>query len=294
MKRSCRAISGTPGLRRSWVLVAAFAAGVSANCGSTTSAPTPPPPTPVVNTPPVINAISVPVTRAEVEQDVTVSADVSDAESAVDTLIYVWSANVGSLSGSGRTAAWRLAKGAATTPADVVITLTVVERFQDRDARGAAITRENQTMKNGSPFRVHDSNAELTKMATTFLVDYFGNSSVSPEACLVDFSDSCPGKKAELADIEDNREEYVQLSAKATVASITYDPTRTRADILAPCTFRARNKKTGHIGTVTGDCALTAVYETKRWWLCDSRFNNGRVVEGSPAMFLRWLNGSGS
>jgi hypothetical protein len=46
----------------------------------------------------------------------------------------------------------------------------------------------------------------------------------------------------------------------------------TAADIVAPCTFHDQRRDTGALGTSNGDCLLTAIYENRRWWLCDSRF----------------------
>jgi hypothetical protein len=261
------------------VSLAAVLGGLAA-CGGATAPPSPTPPVVVppivhvVNTPPTIKSISIAVTRAEVDQDVSVTAEVEDAETAVDQLKYTWSANAGTLSGDGRTATWRLAKGAVATPIDVTITLLVTEKYQDVDDAGNPITRENKVSQDApASLRVHDSVAELTRMGVTFLVDYFGDSSISPEACLVDFWDGCRGKSDELGDIRNNRNLYVQLSAKARVASINFfDAAKTSAEIWVPCEFEARDKATGVVGTASGDCYLTAVYEQKRWWLCDSNF----------------------
>lgn len=266
------------------------------SCGGSPAVPSPPippppPPPPVVNTPPVINSITIPVTRSEVEQDVDVSADVSDAETPAESLIYQWSANAGTFSGEGRSVRWRLPRNSATTPVEVTVTLTVVERYQDPQIK---VTSENRATKSGNSFWADDSDRELSDMTRRFLVDYFGHSEISPEACLVDFSDSCSGKRAELVDIQANRQNYVILSAQAAVASITYDAPRTHAKILAPCTFRSRDRSTGQVGTVTGDCSLTGVYENKRWWLCDSNFLNGRVIEGASTMLQKWLHGVGT
>ena len=49
--------------------------------------------------------------------------------------------------------------------------------------------------------RVHDSAGEITRMVRTFLIDYFGNIKIGPDACLVDFSDNCAGKADERVDM---------------------------------------------------------------------------------------------
>ena len=143
---------------------------------------------------------------------------------------------------------------------DVTIHLTVIERYTET-VNSIVLTRENRATGDASPFRAHDSDAELRKISIEFLVFLFGNSSVSPSGCLVDFSNNCRGKQDELRDIEHNRNTFVILSAEATVASVSISPDRQSAEVIAPCVFRDREIATGHEGTSRGDCFLTAVYE---------------------------------
>jgi len=259
------------------VLVAGAVAGVTA-CGGSPTGPTPPPrpppPPPVVNNAPVIKSITVAQSRVEVEQDVDVTAEVENTETNPDQLTYEWSATAGTFTGSGRTVRWRLPKGTTQTPLDVTITLTVIERYTEV-VNSVVVTRENRVTSAASPFRAHDSDAELRRISIEFLVYLFGNSAISPSACLVDFSDSCRGKQDELRDIEHNRNTFVILSAQATVASVSISADRMSADVIAPCVFRDREIANGHEGTSSGDCFLTAVYERNRWWLCSSSFVNG-------------------
>lgn len=242
---------------------------------------------------PVIRSISVPPTKVEVDQDVPLGAIVDSPYTPVSQLTFTWLTKVGQITGTGATVTWRLPKGTAATPADVAVKLVVTERYAVVEGDGVAVPFENQASLDAPLFRVHDSTAELTRMALTFLVDYFGNSSVSPAACLVDFSDSCRGKQDELSDIQENRQDFVILSAAASVTSVTFNALRTFANILAPCTFRSREIATGHVGTVTGDCTLTGVYETGRWWLCDSHFINGKIIEGAVSDLVRRFFGRG-
>jgi hypothetical protein len=241
----------------------------------------------VVFTAPAVKSISVGATRVEVDQDVVVSATVDDAETPASALVYQWSATIGTLTGSGAQVTWRLPKGTpAITPADVVITLTVVERYAEARADGSIVEREHRATASAAPFRVHDSVAELGRLAVTFLVDLFGNSAVAPAACLVDFSDTCEsGKEAELSDIIHNRATFVILSAQATVTSVVMNAARTEATVVAACTFQDRAIASGAIGTSSGDCILTAIYEAGRWWLCTSNFS---AADGAGAMFERY------
>jgi hypothetical protein len=265
-----------------WVIVLCGAA-----CGGpSVPTPPPPPPPPVVNNAPVINAIRVSASRAEVEQDVEVTADVSDAETNPDQLTYEWTATAGTLSGTGRGVHWKLAKGAAQTPLDVTVTLVVIERYTVVQ-NSVPATRENRVTQTSEPIRVHDSEAELTKMSLTFLIDYFGNSNVSPDACLVDFSDSCKGKSEELQDIEHNRQTFVLLSTQAKVSSIWISPDRMSAEVTASCVFHDKEIATGKEATTKGDCLLTAVYERNRWWLCSSNILNGSTQQPMRYLFQR-------
>ena len=53
----------------------------------------------------------------------------------------------------------------------------------------------------------------IGRMASAFL-NRFSASNVSPDACLVDFSDNCRGKSDELSDIEYNRSHFFILGAR--------------------------------------------------------------------------------
>ena len=228
----------------------------------------------MVNNAPVIRSIRIALSRVEVDQDVDVSAEVDDTETNPDQLTYEWTATAGTFSGTGRSVRWRLPKGATATPVNVTVSLAVVERYTEV-VNSLVVTREHRVTQSAAPFRAHDSDAELRKISIEFLVYLFGNSTVSPSSCLVDFSDSCRGKQEELQDIENNRKTFVILSAQATVASVSISADRMSAEVIAPCIFRDKEIATGHEATSSGDCYLTAVYERDRWWLCSSSFLNG-------------------
>jgi hypothetical protein len=232
----------------------------------------PPPPAPVVNAAPVLSAIKASVTRAEVNQAVELKAEVTDAETDVDKLKYEWTSDAGEFTGTGRVVTWKLAPGKTATPIDLKVTLTVTETYDSFDNAGQPIKAENKVARTETLTRVHDSVAELSAMSMRFLVDLFGNSSVKADQCLVDFSDACPGKRDELHDIENNRTEFLILSATARVTSVTFDGARNNASIDLSCEFRDRHLKDGKEGTSRGTCRLTAVYERNRWWLCSSHF----------------------
>ena len=252
-------------------LVAAVTAAVT--CGGSSPGPTPDPPNqPVQNAVPVIQSITVAAaSRTEAGTDVDVSAAVQDVETAIANLTFNWTANAGAFTGTGAAVKWRLPAGSATTtPVDVVIRLEVVERYASFNSAGAPITAENRVTRDASAsFRVHDSRAEISKITVRFLVDLFGNSAVSPEACLVDFWDGCGGKAAELSDIRVNRDLFVVLEASAQVQSVTFRGADD-ADVVATCRWRDRVIANGSTGVSQGPCLLTAVFRAGRWWLCES------------------------
>lgn len=243
-------------------------------CSGSPSGPgpvNPPPPPPPANTPPVIDSITTSVSRTEVDTDVTVTATVRDAETAVSQLTFTWSADGGTFSGSGASVTWRVAKG-VTTPVEYAIRLTVTESY------GAG--QQNTVSGTSTPVRVHDSPAELTTLSLRFLGD-FANSSVSASSCVRDFTDRCPGKADEKAQIEWNRDHYLILSSNLRIRDVRVAGNGLSADTRSNCAFSSRRTKCdpGEVGCVVGatenvggDCTLTARYEEGRWWLCDSHF----------------------
>jgi hypothetical protein len=267
-----------PSMLAAWrcvVLLASFVGGgLLTGCGGSPGGPTPlpPVPNPPIGTAPVIASITLPVSRAEVGQDVTVTAAVQDAETPASALTYVWTANAGTFSGTGSAVTWRLSEGTTTTPIDVAITLTVVEPYQAIE-NGALVNREHRITRQASSFRVHDSEAEISRMAIRFLVDLFGDSSKSPDQCLADFWPACPGTTAERDDIVKNRAERLITSVEARVDRVTFNGAMTTADAVGPCTFRDIELATGKPWVASGGtCRLTAVYHDARWWLCSSEF----------------------
>ena len=79
------------------------------------------------------------------------------------------------------------------TPADVILTLTVTERYTS----GSTIA-ENKVSSTAT-VHLNNSPKELAELSLRFLGD-FATSSVSPEKCVSEFSDTCSGKKDEFND----------------------------------------------------------------------------------------------
>lgn len=214
------------------------------------------------------------IDRAEVDQDVTVKAVVGNSSVAVSRLEYVWSAPFGTFVGSGPTVTWRVPKG-TETPVDVVPTLTLVESVPDFEAGLPLAMWQRHTAQDGPVLHVNDTPAELTRLALTFLRDRFGNSDVSPEVCVLDFSDNCRGKESELSDIRISRSQWIVKSATVDVTRIEVAPSMNSAEITTRCIFYDTERQTGRQHYTEADCMLTAVYERPRWFLCDSYTTNG-------------------
>jgi hypothetical protein len=271
---------------------------VITSCGSTPAGPGPvtppstqPPPTPPVNVPPTIDSIAIGVNRAEVGDDVTVTATVSDPETAITDLQFAWSADAGTFSGEGPSVKWR-PPSEGVTPADYTMRLTVTETYGVADANGVRPKNVVSATSAGS-VRVHNSPKEIGDMSLTFLRD-FANSAIPADVAVRDFSDSCPGKAEERTNVADNRIHYEVLSASLNLVNASVATNRMTGNAKVACGFNSLVKacqadrptcKVGSVEKVAGDCVLTSVYEQRRWWLCDSHFENGVNVPLARAFF---------
>ena len=265
--------------RVSGVLIALVLALVLAACGSTPTSPAPPPPPPGL---PTIGSITLSDTRPEVGDIVQVTAEVTPGKTS-DRLEYHWTAGAGTFQGTGATVTW-LAPKPDDTPVDITITLEVVEKTATAEAKASKSV----------DVRVHDSEDELGDMAMKFLKN-FATSSVSADVCVQDFSDSCAGKQEEYQDIVWNRSDYLILDSSLRLEEVDVHSDRKHADISVACSFTSKQLACtkgespcviGSVGTATGTCAMTGVYQQDRWWLCTSHFN-GTTPLSMQAFFGR-------
>jgi hypothetical protein len=120
---------------------------------------------------------------------------------------------------------------------------------------------------------------ELSAMAVQFLVGYFGDSAVPPDATLVDFCDTCQGKADERSDVRKNRQLLTILHAYAQVTQVDVFESTGEADVFATCAFHDRLRSSGKTGWTRGVCHLTGVYRDGRWWLCDSTMDGHRTCD---------------
>ena len=269
------------GTRRQSTLIGGLLMLVAAaSCGQSPTAPDPPQAPPPVGVP-VISSMTTAVTRTEVEQDVQITADVSPGDGA-GTLTYQWTASVGAITGAGSSVTWRLAEGQAATPADVVVTLTVVKPYQALE-NGQLVSREHRVTRQAPNFRVHDSEAEVSRMAIRFLTELFADSSLSADQALVDFWPGCPGTADEHRDVEQNRRERLITSVEAEVERVTFNGDLSAGLVRSSCTFSDINRATSAPEVWTGTCRLDVVYRDARWWLCSSTFDDRIRLQGTPA-----------
>lgn len=272
---------------------------IVAACGGSGTAPTPPPgqPPPVVNTPPLVKSITVSDPRVETGTPVTLTAVVEDAETPVANLTFAWTVPVGagtggvSGSGNGSTVAWTPSTG-LKTPADYELSVTVTERYTS-----GGVQAEN-TATGTVTVHVNNSPKELADLSLRFLGD-FATSSVSPERCVSEFTDSCAGKKDEFSDISNNRHDFLILSSTLRPTSVDLNPSRLKATVHTFCAFSSKiitrePRSPGcangacpfdAVQNVEGDCFTTNVYEQGRWWICESHFN-GRLLSAAQRAFL--------
>jgi hypothetical protein len=240
--------------------------------------PVPGQPTPVVvqnsqplvttNSPPRITTLTISTDRVEVGEEVTVTATVVDDESPVENLSYIWSVTSGTISGTGLTVKWK-APVANPTPAAFRVSLMVIEKYGSGEQ-----SLEHRVTAESPSIHVNDSPKEVRALSEGFIRD-FATSSLSPEFCVRNFSDSCRGKRSELQDIIDNRNRFVILSHTFTVTRVTVNAGRTQSEVRGACEFRSTVKATGLLEVARGTCVLTLTNENYQWWLCDSRMTDG-------------------
>jgi hypothetical protein len=253
------------------------------------------PPSVTPNSPPTISAITARGTRpgmprqfADVDEVINVVALVQDAETPLPNLRYEWTVDSGGVIGSGPAIQWRAPRG-IPTPVDARLTLLVTETYETTNDAGLPVSVENRVSAT-TTVRVHDSVKEIGDMATLFLTE-FSQQRLSPEQIVRNFTDSCRGKRLEIDDIRTNQAEF-------TITRYTLGPPSVRVTFGGVCPFRSRFgdactnvsarwdstvKATGSTQVTVGNDQVTSLYESGRWWLCDSDFD-GTTTSGLTFM----------
>lgn len=231
-----------------------------------------------------------PARFADVDEEITVTVAATDGETAPGDLVYTWTADTGTFSGSGPSVKWR-APRPDETPAISTLNLAVIERYVTPDGS----VHENR-VEQSIAVSVHDSVREVGDMALQFLDD-FSNSSIPPLTVVRNFSTKCRGRAFELSDVEDNRDDYVinQYTLGAATVSIQFDSTCTTfpgrprdadACTTVPVRWEVTERGSGDRGIAEGTDHVTAIYDGGRWYLCDSDFE-GRSVPTALRRFKK-------
>lgn len=234
-----------------------------------------------------------PANLADLGEDITVTATVTDEETDPDDLDYDWSATGGTFSGSGPQVTWH-APESAQTPSDVTITLTVIEEFGPNGTFFHEVTRTRTVS-------LHDSDTEVGNMAERFLSEFSEpQSNQDWRDIMADFDvagTTCPDPSLvenEREDVIDHYEGYVmhEYSIGAATVTIRFDsscavPGRSSrpgdACVSMPVRWDSTETATGTRSVVTGTDYLSAAYSTtdRRWWLCSSDFRSSTTFRHS-------------
>ena len=243
------------------------------------------------NRPPVIASIRSTGSRsnqpsgfADADENLTLVATVTDAETSPAALRYAWS-GPGTFSAPGQNVIWHVPTDLSPLPSPATVTLTVAEPFTE-----GAVTHQN-TATTSFVVQVHDSQKEILDMGQDFLT-LFSQSEIPTEQVLHNFSPTCDGgqgRASEKADVDRSRRDYVQDFSKFRITRLTpvtynfgavcveFDGRVRRADACARFTVHweiryISGPRTGQREITDGTDYVTAVLEAGLWRLCHSDF----------------------
>lgn len=251
---------------------------------------------PAVNPPPVITSLTVqgthtnePASFADLGEELVVTATVVDNETPIGKLVFDWTADSGTFTGTGASVRWKAPTG-IVTPALVRVTVRVTETLEG--ALGDDAPAATQSVTASTTVRVHDSMTEVGVLAVRFLVE-FSQQKLAPDNIIRDFwsADVCKaGRAAELQDVTDNQANYRVVSynigapASWTIAFGGVCPLNESGDgcIAVPCAWQDVRLRDNEAGSSSGTCRLSAAYRQSRWWLCSSRFEGSSTHTPLP------------
>jgi hypothetical protein len=300
------------------LLTCLLAAGVvsAGSCGGSNIGPTPPPtggggggggngnPDPPVNTLPVIEAITVQGTRvrqpanfADLGESIPVSAKVRDAETAIDQLVYAWTATAGSFTGTGASVTWQAPATApvavqGATPATVKITLTITEKYGHP---GGPLSFE-QTVWHEVPVALHDSVKEVGDMSRQFLLDFSDTNIKDANYIMRNFGSPavCPEPDEvikERDDVVTNFTFFRMQNFNIGAPSVTINfggtcPVRGRlgdACATVPVFWDSIDTRNNTRTPTSGLDIIAAAYSRKdsRWFLCASNYEGRNLLTGA-------------
>lgn len=250
-------------------------------CGGTRGTPTSPTSPTTGASIPVVRSVTVNRTNIEAGDEITISASI-DGSAAPGQLRYIWSVepNAGVLNANGPTLVWQ-APSHDPVPATYVFSVTLAAA-SDTTAFGAtAATSSRNAAASSPPVIVNDARRETISQSEAFLKDA-ADTSVAPDICVRNFTQSCDGTRTVLAQLQSDRTTYSEGSVKYDlqlfVRSIEW-PNCVAPDGSARCTLLIydvewlRTRKSDNVQErVTGTEYVQGFYERNRWWLCGARF----------------------
>jgi hypothetical protein len=237
------------------------------------------------DTAPTITSITAQGTRpqepknfADLDEEVAVTAVVEDPDTPVDRLTFEWTAEEGTINGSGANVTWR-APTDASTPKSLVLTLKVSDPGSNATTGTVNVS-------------LHNSRKEVGDLSREFLGD-FSNSSASPSFVVRNFSKSPRCEKErdeEFAEVEANRNTYRITSSNIGPATVkiefatrpcSYQPRDGDACASVPSTWDSvcAPGVTCMAGRSQGVDYVTAVFEDSQWKLCASYFQGTGTVQ---------------
>lgn len=234
------------------------------------------------NSAPVIKSLAAqgkrlrqPPTFADYGETIQVTVVVEDAESAPAQLDYQWQqACGGTFTGTGPQVEWT-APALGTLPSICTIQVTITD--------GPHVAVRSIAV------RLHNSLEEMRSLVFEFLTE-FANSMIRAETTVRNFSDSCPGKAAELKDVANNRvshtitgHEYGPIAVTVAFGGVCRKKT---ADACAVTSveWRSIRNATNQLEIVNGISTISGVYRDSRWWLCESSF------DGASSLGLHFMH----
>ena len=140
------------------------------------------------------------------------------------------------------------------------------------------------------PVRLHNSATEIAAFALEFLTEFADSNLPADERIVRNFSNSCPGKAAEISDVTKNRDtrninSYKYGTPATTVAFGSACRSKTAdACVITSVEWNSTVKATGAPEIAKGISTISGVYRDSRWWLCDSSF------DGTSSLGLHFLN----
>jgi hypothetical protein len=251
------------------------------------------------NQPPVIAGITSvgsrpnePPAFADIGETITLTATVTDNETASSALTYEWS-GPGTFSGTGNSVSWTAPASIPSRPSPTTVTLRVTENYTEGGVAQRNVSTGSYTIS------VHDTQTEVMDNGEDFLT-LFSHSEIPVAQVMHNFTPSCPGTTDETSDVNRARQQYVEDFSKFRISRLppveinfrgTFlafgQPTRIRrADAAAQFQIHweityiidvdAQRRK-GTREVTDGVDYVTARLENDRWMLCSSDWNGTSV-----------------